>query len=98
MHKRRLDLLLAGAAVTAVLALTASGNSVFAQSQQPVLASVPASENTASPAAAAPEIAPQPEPAKPAATAPTPAPETTGNVPYKIASVEADAAIADKLR
>ncbi len=98
MHKRRLDHLLAGAAVTAVLALTASGTGAFAQSQQPVLASAPASESSAPPVVAAPEIAPQPEPAKPAATAPTPAPETTGNVPYKTASVDVDAAISDKLR
>ena len=40
MHKRRLDHLLAGAAVTAVLALMTSGNSVLAQSSEPVLASV----------------------------------------------------------
>ena len=44
MHKRRLNHLLAGAAVTAALALMASGNGVFAQASQPVLASVPASE------------------------------------------------------
>ncbi len=103
MHKRRLNHLLAGAAVTAVLALTISGNSVFAQSNQPILASVPASEAASQAAPAAAQAAPQSEAEKPAPAAETPAApapskETTGNVQYKIASAEVDAQIADKLR
>jgi murein L,D-transpeptidase YcbB/YkuD len=110
MHKKRLNHLLAGAAVTAGLALTISGNSVFAQSSQPVLASVPASEAASQAAPAAARTAPQSEaekpapaaaPAVPAAAAPVaPAPskETTGNVQYQVASAEVDAQIADKLR
>ena len=99
MHKRRLNHLLAGAAVTAALALTASGNGGFAQASQPV----PASEAASQASPVAPQAAPQPEAEKPtpAATAPAvpaPAKETTGNVQYKVASAEVDAQIADKLR
>ena len=103
MHKRRLNHLLAGAAVTAALALIASGSSVFAQSSQPVLASVPVSEANPQATPAAPQAAAHPEAEKavPAATPAAPAPaskETTGNVQYKIASAEVDTQIADKLR
>ncbi len=103
MHKRRLNHLLAGAAVTAALALIASGSSVFAQPSQPVLASVPVSEANpqATPAAPQAEAHPEAEKAVPAATPAAPAPaskETTGNVQYKIASAEVDTQIADKLR
>ena len=104
MHKRRLDHLLAGAAVTAVLALTASGNSAFAQSNQPVLASVPASEAPVSrPAAAAARhraaarsrAAAGPPPPRRAA----PAKETTGNVPVQDRlGRRSTPQIADKLR
>src|SRR5688572_8596953 len=101
MHKRRLNHLLAGAAVTAALALIASGSSVFAQSSQPVLASVPVSEANpqATPAAPQAEAHPEAEKAVPAATPAAPASkETTGNVQYKIASADVDTQIADKLR
>jgi hypothetical protein len=109
MHKRRLNHLLAGAAVTTVLALTVSGNSVFAQSNQPVLASVTASETASQAAPATAQTARQSEAEKPAPAAetpaapapsatPAPAKETTGNVQYKVASAEVDAQIADRLR
>ncbi len=103
MHKRRLNHLLAGAAVTAALALMASGNSVFAQSSQPVLASVPASEAASQATPAATPPAPQSEAEKPAPAAAAPAApaqskETTGNVQYTVASAEVDSQIADKLR
>jgi L,D-transpeptidase YcbB len=103
MHKRRLNHLLAGAAVTAVLALTPSGGGIFAQASQPVLASVPVSEANpqATPATPQAEVHPEAEKAAPAATPAAPAPpskETTGNVQYKIASAEVDTQIADKLR
>jgi murein L,D-transpeptidase YcbB/YkuD len=98
MHKKRLDHLLAGAAVTAILALSASGSSVFAQSQ-PVLASVTATESTATPPAADQPAATQPvaEPQAPAAAPPAPAAETTGNVPAKTVSAD-DSAVTEKLR
>ncbi len=108
MHKRRLNHLLAGAAVTAALALTISGNSVFAQSNQPVWLGSGLRSGLAGAAAAA-QAAPQSEAEKPApaaetqaapapSAAPTPAKETTGNVQYKVASAEVDAQIADRLR
>ena len=85
--------------MTAALALTASGNSGFAQASQPV----PASEATSQASPVAPQAAPQPEAEKPtpAATAPAvqaPAKETIGNVQHKVASAEVDAQIADRLR
>ena len=106
MAKRRLDHLLAGVAVAAVLALTPSVDSAFAQSSEAAATPAPGSE-TAAPAQPAPaEAAPSsetpavvaaPEPAAPAAASPTQ--ETTGAVAYQTASANAaDAAIADKLR
>jgi murein L,D-transpeptidase YcbB/YkuD len=98
MHKKRLDHLLAGAAVTAILALSTSGSSVFAQSK-PVLASVTTTESTATPPAADQPAATQPvaEPQAPAAAPPAPAAETTGNVPAKTVSAD-DSAVTEKLR
>ena len=101
MHKRRLESLLAGVAVTAALALMASSGSVFAQEQR-VLASVPAAENSAPPAATA-EATPQPETTQPAPAAATPAAsapaaEKPAANQFKTASADIDSQIADRLR
>ncbi len=107
MQMRRLDHLLAGAAVAAVLALTTSGTNVFAQSAEAISATVVKVNTTEQPTPAAIE-APAPEavvtPAAPEPTASSPVPavpagEPTGSARYQAASVDAtDAAIADKLR
>jgi murein L,D-transpeptidase YcbB/YkuD len=105
MHKRRLDHLLAGAAVAAALALTVSSSNAFAQTAEPAAtAAAAAPEAVPSEAATRPSPAPtrsaEPASETPAANAPAaPTGETTGRVPYQTASVDAaDAAISDKLR
>jgi murein L,D-transpeptidase YcbB/YkuD len=97
MHKKRLNHLLAGVAVAAVLALTGSNYSVFAQTAEPA---TPASASSAAPQPAAADTSSRPDAEKPVAvTPPGAAGETTGVVPYQTASIDAaDAAISEKLR
>ena len=89
MIKRRVDHLLAGVAVAAVLALTSSFDSAFA-SNAPAATASPGAE--AAPATAEPATTPAT-----AAPAATPAP-STGTSGYQTASVDADSAVAEKLR
>ncbi len=89
MIKRRVDHLLAGVAVAAVLALSPSLNSAFA-SNEPAATATPGSE-TAAPAQPATAAAP-------ATAAPAAAPASTGAVGYQTASVDSNSAVSEKLR
>jgi L,D-transpeptidase YcbB len=103
MIKRRIDLLLASVAVTAILVVSPSINSAFASnspaetapsaSEATAKSSAPAAETPAPDAAPAPEAAPAPAATIPAAT------ETTGVVTPEAAAVaQIDSEVAGKLR
>ncbi len=100
MIKRRVDLLLASVAVTAILVVSPSINSAFA-SNTPAESAPAAAEATSAPAASAPATptAETPAPSATPAAVPAAAPETTGVVTPETTTVaQVDSEVAGKLR